>query len=89
FILFTVVVLIFPEPAYKGPEDITYFKEEPFFEELENNPRTTWLIECYAAWSPSCQRFASIFAGLSLNYSHSHFKFGKLDVGTNEKLAQR
>ncbi|XP_071945257.1 thioredoxin-related transmembrane protein 2-like [Antedon mediterranea] len=88
-VLCLLVVLIFPEPAFKGPENITYFKGEQFFEELENNPRTTWMLECYAAWSPTCQRFASVFADLSLNYSHNHFKFGKLDVGTNDKLAKR
>ena len=36
-----------------------------FQEEIKRDPRVTWLIEFYAAWSPQCVNFSSGFAELS------------------------
>lgn len=60
-----IQLLVLPEPSYKGPENIVYFKPADLEEELKSKPRTTWLIEFYAAWNPACIDFASHFSEIS------------------------
>lgn len=81
-------MVVFPEPAYIGPQDIVYFKGDALEDELKNNPRTTWIVEFMATWSTSCHNIAPTFAGLSTTYAHNHLKFGKLDVGRYPEIAE-
>ncbi|XP_071479413.1 thioredoxin-related transmembrane protein 2-like [Diadema antillarum] len=91
-ILFVAVavgcMVVFPEPAYVGPQNIVYFKGDSLEEELKANPRTTWVVEFMATWSASCHTFAPTFAKLSMEYSHNHLKFGKFDVGRYPEIAE-
>ncbi|XP_072043677.1 thioredoxin-related transmembrane protein 2-like [Amphiura filiformis] len=83
-----VVVVTCPEPIYKGPQEITYFTHDTLQEELETRPRTTWLIELYTSWSAKCQELATPFAQISNTYSHTHLKFGKVDLGRQQETAK-
>ncbi|XP_068145809.1 thioredoxin-related transmembrane protein 2 homolog [Drosophila tropicalis] len=91
FLLVCVLVgLILPEPSYKGPEHITYFRTSQVFEEeLVRDKRTSWLICFYTVWNPTCVNFAPIFAELSAEYNTDHLKFGKIDIGRHPDVAQK
>lgn len=81
-IAFVVLAMLIPEPTYKGPEHVTYFRNAQIFEEeLARDKRVTWIICFYTAWNPSCVNFASIFSQLSSEYYLENLKFGKIDVG--------
>ena len=41
----------------------------------------------YAAWSPACIDFASIFSKISSEYGLANLKFGKVDVGRFADIA--
>ncbi|XP_022085871.1 thioredoxin-related transmembrane protein 2-like [Acanthaster planci] len=88
-VLALVVLIVFPEPIYCGRQNVTYFNSSTLEEELTSSPRVTWLIEFYTPWSGRCQRFAPVFADLSLSYSHNHLKFGKIDVGRYTDVAKK
>jgi hypothetical protein len=60
--------VLLPEPTYKGPEHITYFRANGLEEELKRDPRVTWLVCFYAAWSPSSGNFAPTFSKCSNTY---------------------
>jgi len=79
-VLCLVAMVMFPEPAYDGPENITYFRGPFLDHELEREPRVTWIVEFYAAWSPACVDFVPVFAEISTKYSLDNLKYGKIDV---------
>ena len=83
-LLFTLQAMLLPEPTYKGPESIIYFRATGLDEELSRDPRVTWLVTFYAAWSPSCVNFSPVFSQLSAQYALPNLKFGKLF--SNDKL---
>ncbi|XP_071790199.1 thioredoxin-related transmembrane protein 2-like [Asterias amurensis] len=87
--LVLVVLIVFPEPIYCGRQNVTYFSADTLEEELVSSPRVTWLIEFYTPWSNNCQIFAPIYADLSLKYSHTHLKFGKIDIGRYAEVAKK
>lgn len=84
-----VLFLVFPEPAYIGPDSITFFRGQALDEELYHHPNKIWLVEFYAGWSPNCTRFSNTFAELSLKYDNDLFKFGKLDVTRYPMIAKK
>jgi len=86
-ICFLLQGMILPEPTYKGPANITYFRGNTMKEELEKDPKVTWMITFYAAWSPACINFTHIFSKLSNDYSCNSMKFGKVDVGRYSDIA--
>ncbi|CAD6998879.1 unnamed protein product [Ceratitis capitata] len=90
FLLICVLVsIILPEPSYRGPEHITYFRNmQTFEEELVRDKRINWLICFYTVWNPSCVNFAPIFAELSAEYDLDNLKFGKVDIGRFPDVAQ-
>lgn len=88
-ILCLILFVAFPEPIYKGPENITFFRGQALDEELLHNPRNTYIVEFYANWASSCTRLAGTFAKLSIQYGNEFMKFGKLDVNKYEKIAQK
>ena len=69
--------MLLPEPTYKGPENIIYFRATGLDEEISRDHRVAWIITFYAAWSPSCVNFSPIFSKLSAAYSLPNLKFGK------------
>jgi thioredoxin-like negative regulator of GroEL len=81
--------MLVPEPTYKGPENITYFRANSLAEELQRDLKVVWLVTFYAAWSPSCINFTNVFAKLSADYSLPNLKFGKLDVGRYAEQAEQ
>merc|ERR1712226_1038796 len=92
-IIYVIVCLLhlafLPEPAYKGPDLVTYFRGDDFEVELARDKRVTWLVEFYAAWSPNCVNFAQIFAELSSKYTLDNLRFGKVDVTRFPDLAKQ
>lgn len=88
-LFFTLQAMLLPEPTYKGPESIVYFRATGLDEELNRDLRVTWLVAFYAAWSPSCVNFSPIFSKLSAQYSLPNLKFGKIDVGRYPDVAQK
>ncbi len=87
-VLFTLQAILLPEPTYKGPENITYFRSNGLAEELQRSRSVTWLITFYAAWSPASINFAPTFSKLSSKYSLPNLKFGKIDVGRYLEVAE-
>jgi len=83
-----VTMVVFPEPAYDGPENITYFRGPFLGQELERDNRVTWIVEFYAAWSPPCVEFVPAFAEISNKYSLDNLKFGKIDVSRYPDVAK-
>ena len=47
-------------------------------EEIKRDPRVTWIVAFYAAWSPNCINLAPIFSKLSAEYGLPNLKFGKV-----------
>ncbi|EDW40105.1 GL21292 [Drosophila persimilis] len=91
FLLMCVLVgMVLPEPSYRGPEHITYFRNSQVFEEeLVRDKRTSWLICFYTVWNPSCVHFAPVFAELSHEYNAEYLRFGKIDIGRFPDVAQK
>ena len=75
--VFLMQAMLLPEPTYKGPENLVYFRATGLEDELKRDPRITWLVTFYAAWSPACINFAPIYSKLSANYGLPNLKFGK------------
>jgi len=88
-LLFVLQGVLLPEPTYQGPENITYFRANGLEDELKRDPRCTWLVCFYAAWSPSAGNFAPTFAKLSALYNLPNLKFGKIDVGRYPEVAEK
>uniref|UniRef100_A0A1I7TEL8 Thioredoxin domain-containing protein n=1 Tax=Caenorhabditis tropicalis TaxID=1561998 RepID=A0A1I7TEL8_9PELO len=76
-----IITVLFPEPAYNGPEQVTYFQGSQLFEELTRNRNTIWIIQFFTTWSPECKHTSPVFAELSQKYTLPNMKFGKLDIG--------
>jgi len=80
--------LLLPQPTYSGPQKILYFRDgKTFKEEISREKKSTWIIEFYTAWNPSCVNFAPVFAELSEKYALDNLKFGKVDVGRFPEIA--
>ncbi|KAJ3618413.1 hypothetical protein MTP99_006411 [Tenebrio molitor] len=89
-IIFVLGALLFPEPAYSGPDNVLYFRGlQGLDEELARTKDSYWLVTFYAAWNPACVNFAPIFAKLSTEYNLENLKFGKVDVGRYPEAAQK
>merc|ERR1719318_1600061 len=74
-ILFLLQGMMLPEPTYKGPENIVYFRGNSLSEELNRDKNVVWMVTFYAAWSPACIDFTNL-------------KFGKVDVGRFAEVAE-
>eukprot|EP00193_Tetraselmis_chui_P008793 CAMPEP_0177766778 /NCGR_PEP_ID=MMETSP0491_2-20121128/8702_1 /TAXON_ID=63592 /ORGANISM="Tetraselmis chuii, Strain PLY429" /LENGTH=295 /DNA_ID=CAMNT_0019283207 /DNA_START=201 /DNA_END=1088 /DNA_ORIENTATION=+ len=83
YMVFMVLLfLVAQQPCYSGPDKIKYFTPGTFkWEVQEEHKGVSWLVECYAPWSPPCIHLEPVFADLSLKYTTSKLKFGKLDLG--------
>jgi len=81
--------MLLPEPTYKGPENITYFRANSLAEELARDTKVVWIVTFYAAWSPACINFTHVFSKLSADYSLPNLKFGKVDVGRYPEQAEQ
>lgn len=86
-ICFLLQGMLLPEPTYKGPESIVYFRGNTLQEELKKDTKVIWMVAYYAAWSPACINFAHIFSKLSHSYSLPNLRFGKVDVGRFADIA--
>ena len=61
--------MLLPQPTYKGPQHILYFRDaKTFKEEIAKENHTVWMIEFYTAWNPACVNFAPIFSEISAKY---------------------
>lgn len=88
-LIFVLQGVLLPEPTYKGPENIVYFRATGLDDELQRDPKVTWLVAFFAAWSPACVNFSPVFAKLSAKYSLPNLKFGKLDVGRYPEIGSK
>ncbi|KHN88683.1 Thioredoxin-related transmembrane protein 2 -like protein [Toxocara canis] len=90
YVLLCIVhAVLFPEPAYTGPEKITYFNGTELYDEVQRNKRVTWLVQFYTTWSPECKHIAPVFAQLSDRFALPNLRFAKFDVGRWPKEAER
>lgn len=87
--LFVLQAMLLPEPTYKGPENITYFRANGLDDELRRDPKVTWLVTFYAAWSPSAVNFQPVFSKISADYGLPNLKFGKMDAGRYPDVAEK
>jgi len=88
-VAFLLQAMLLPEPTYKGPENIVYFRATGLDDEIKRDPRVTWIVAFYAAWSPNCINLAPIFSKLSAEYGLPNLKFGKVDVGRYSEVAEK
>lgn len=89
-LIFILVGLVCPEPTYKGPEHVTYFRTaQTFEEELNRDKRISWIVCFYTVWKPSCVNLAPIFSELSSEYHLDNLRFGKIDVGRFPDAAKK
>ncbi|CAP35490.1 Protein CBG17959 [Caenorhabditis briggsae] len=84
-----IITVVFPEPVYNGPEQVTYFQGEQLYEELTKNRNTIWIIQFFTTWSPECRHVSPVFAELSQKFTLPNMKFGKLDIGRWAKEGER
>lgn len=56
--------VFFPQPAYKGPENVVYLRGCHLDNEIKRDERVTWLVCFYASWSP--RKLFIIFIGLPI-----------------------
>ena len=92
YMIATVLVFfVFPEPVYKGPENITYFTAQTFDEALKlaKSKKISWLIEFYSNSSQPCLKMSPYFSEVSNSYSLKNLKFGKIDVYRFPQIAER
>jgi len=82
-LLCLIRVYFLPDDEIKLPDNITYIND------LSEVKKDYWMLELYTTWSPACQRVAPVFADLSRNYGCDKLKFGKVDVGRNQEIAQK
>lgn len=89
-VIFILTALLLPEPTYKGPENVTYFRTEfALDDELERDKNVVWFVTFYTVWNPACVNFASIFSELSSEYHLDSLRFGKVDVGRFPSVGQK
>lgn len=82
-------LLLLPEPAYEGPENVLYFTGPNLEEELKRDTRVTWLITFYTVWNANCVNFAPLFAEMSVKYGLDNLKYGKLDATRFPEIAEK
>jgi len=86
-IIYSIICIIrlyfLPDDQIHIPDDIVYVND------LAEVKQGYWLLELYTTWSPQCKRVAPVFADISRQYAHENFKFGKVDVGRNQTIAQK
>ena len=79
-----------PQPVYKGPENVQYFRSTNLEHEIKRDDRVTWLVCFFAPWSPPCNDFSPVFAELSNKFGGlSNFKFAKFDVNLYPEVANK
>lgn len=82
--------LLLPQPVYRGPQNVQYFRGTHLENEIKRDDRVTWLVCFYATWSSKSNDFAPVFAELSNKYADlNNFKFAKLDCNLFPDVAQR
>ncbi|POM81381.1 membrane protein [Phytophthora palmivora] len=82
------------QPKYEGPANITDL-DPATVEKLvkkssgskKKGPPNSWLIFYYADWSDSCIEHEPMLADLSMIYSSSSLRFGRVDVNKWSDLA--
>ncbi|KAJ7551338.1 hypothetical protein O6H91_06G011200 [Diphasiastrum complanatum] len=77
---FAVLFLLFLQPFYSGPENISYLTPLQLENELLNGSQL-WLVEFGAACSTRCIQSTGLFADLSLRYSKANLQFARVDLG--------
>lgn len=91
FVLFWFLHFVFiPQPAYKGPQNIVYLRGGHLNNEIESDPRITWMV-CYTAtWSPPCADLEPVFAELSTKFGGlNNLKFAKFDCNLYPDIAAK
>lgn len=90
-IMYTLVMVMFPQPLYAGPSRVEEFTPASFAELVEDRADSdvTWLINFFAPWAPQCLYLEPVIADLSLAYSSEKLRFGKVDVSRWPGLAKK
>uniref|UniRef100_A0A915JMP2 Thioredoxin domain-containing protein n=1 Tax=Romanomermis culicivorax TaxID=13658 RepID=A0A915JMP2_ROMCU len=88
-VLAIVLLVLFPEPAYKGPENVTYFRGPNLKEEIDRDKRIVWVVQFFAGWSPLCRQVTPVFAQLSNEYALKNLRFAKMDISRYPKEAEK
>lgn len=79
-----------PQPAYKGPKNIVYLRGGHLDNEIQRDPRITWLVCFYATWSPPCSDLEPVFAEISTKFGGlNNLKFAKFDCNLYPEVAQK
>jgi thiol-disulfide isomerase/thioredoxin len=79
-----------PQPVYKGPQNVAYFRGAHLENEIKRDDRITWLVCFYASWSSKSNDFAPVFAELSNKYGDlDNFKFVKFDCNLFPEFAKK
>ncbi|CAD6188067.1 unnamed protein product [Caenorhabditis auriculariae] len=89
FAVCLICLVVFPEPAFSGPENVTYFQGEQLYDQLVKDKKTTWVVQFFTTWSGECKHTTPVFAALSEKFSLPNLRFAKLDVGRYPKEGER
>jgi len=91
FCLFWFLHFVFiPQPAYKGPQNIEYFRANHLQDTINRDPRITWVVCFHASWSPPCTDLEPIFAEVSNRYGGlKTLKFAKFDCNLYPDFAAK
>jgi len=90
FFVLLVHNLLVGEPVPpRGPEQVTYFEGlNDFDAALKSSPDMVWVVAFFTTWAPPCAQLAPVFSELSNSYSLPTLKWGKVDVGRHQDVAQ-
>uniref|UniRef100_A0A7E4V244 Thioredoxin domain-containing protein n=1 Tax=Panagrellus redivivus TaxID=6233 RepID=A0A7E4V244_PANRE len=84
-----LVTVLLPEPVYLESNNVTYFRAEGLWNEINQDKRVNWIIVFFTSWSPECRHVTPVFSKLSDRFTLPNLRFGKLDVGRYPKEAER
>uniref|UniRef100_A0AC34Q650 Thioredoxin domain-containing protein n=1 Tax=Panagrolaimus sp. JU765 TaxID=591449 RepID=A0AC34Q650_9BILA len=83
------ITVMLPEPLYEESDKVRYFQDADLYNEIQKDPKVTWVIEFFTTWSPECKHITPTFSKLSERYTLPNLRFGKLDVGRYAKEGDR
>lgn len=82
--------IFFPEPAYSGPDNILHMRGGHLENEINADPRVTWLVCFHTTWSQECRNLDSVFADVSVKFGGlKNFKFAKFDCNLYPDIAAK
>ncbi len=79
-----------PEPAFVGPDNILHLRAGHLENEINADPRVTWLVCFHTTWSQECRHLYPVFADVSVKFGGlNNLKFAKFDCNLFPDVAAK